>query len=241
MRTLVLADIHAFPDLIFSAIEAEEKASGIKVERIVFAGDYIDIGPDPLAVLDFVENDPRVVSVLWGNHDAAIIAKQRISPQSPESWALRGRLLKHVDDWKLATVVDGVIITHAGISRVYDYQYQQRGIDGLCDYLNEEFRTDINDVLGEDGALFASLNMFTGEDEPLWYRPFPFSLPKSGFKQIAGHTPDGCYTEAQLKSMRDKGLRLIDPYCREIGNQVGRYKYAIVSDGHVRVKGGVLK
>ena len=246
-RTIVLADIHAYPDLIFNALEAAEQ-NGDNTDSIILAGDYIDIGPDPIAVLDFVENDPRVKSVLWGNHDAAILAEQRISPQSPESWALRGRLLKHIGDWDIATIVDGVIITHAGVSNNYQHAFDTRTPQTFVDDLNELWKNDIHIALnppdeGMYGSRFdkyyLSGTMFNDEFEPLWYRPSSQTLLK-GIKQIAGHTPVDYYTEQQVKALRTAGLRLIDPYSRKVGTQLGRYKYAVIDDGHVRVREGVL-
>jgi hypothetical protein len=243
MRTMLLADIHAFPNLIFNALEAEERRTGEPIERIVFLGDYIDIGPDPLAVLDFIENDKRVKDVLCGNHDGAIIAQQRISPQSPESWHLRGRLINDVTqkNWKLATEVDGVLLTHAGVGVHYQTHFDKLGLKKFIDFLNDQFRRDVHGVLDTlDGKMYATVSVFNDEFGPLWFRPMPTGGVLQGVQQVAGHTPGDYYSQQNEKAIRKQGLRLIDPYSRETGEQGGRYKYGIILDGSVRVYSGVL-
>jgi len=236
VKTVVISDIHARPKLLLNALEHAGN-----YDSVVFAGDALDIGADPEGALRVIDENCDVA--LFGNHDICAVFGVPISPQDSVSFSyasyLRG---KHASkEWKFAYAVDGVIITHAGIS-----SFNAGTIYGEVDHLL--VASDINRIMRRE---FDSAPMFHDDKENywlasplmdrwgcLWYRPSVDTLP--GFKQVAGHTPDLCYTESQLKSLRNKGLRLVDPYARSHFGEDGYYKYATITDGKVRVHSGVL-
>lgn len=112
------------------------------VDRLVFAGDFADRGPDGRACLELIEASGA--EVLWGNHDVAVLLGRPIDPQDPASRTLRPHFVERFGAaaWKLALCVDGVLVTHAGLSRVYRHDWEACGHDPerLAARLNEEFQ-----------------------------------------------------------------------------------------------------
>ncbi len=72
MRILLLSDIHAN----FEALESVFgflRDSNVSYDRVVCLGDYVDYGPDPNEVIDFLKNRGGNMVFLLGNHDKALI------------------------------------------------------------------------------------------------------------------------------------------------------------------------
>ncbi len=78
-KYMVIGDIHG---CLYKVQQLEHLFS--TVDKIIFVGDYIDRGPDPLGVLEFVANVPNAIC-LTGNHEWKYIKKirkgQRVFPQ----------------------------------------------------------------------------------------------------------------------------------------------------------------
>jgi len=225
MRTIVIADCHGNPKLISNALEH----AGFDRDKddLVFAGDFLDIGPDPLWCLDLlVEND---ANILWGNHELAIILKQAIHPQSGLSWKFYDILIQMVPEWDVMAAVDGVLISHAGLSQVYERSLWKElkssdPAQAIADNFNERFRM----VLSVDNVA----DDFWAEDSPLWYRP-GLLMPIFGMTQVVGHTPPESW---MLNDFPE--FHMIDPYARAaqvLGVQDTRYRYAIIENGSVTV------
>jgi hypothetical protein len=133
--------------------------------------------------------------------------------------------------WKVATCVDGVLVTHAGVSTRY-----QEALDHDCHgdpaqlaaYLNDAFTAAVRRELetgdwDEDGIL--------GRSGPLWYRPLPWAeqLPLPGVRQVAGHTPPQPGLEA-------RGFWMVDPCVwMSMTDAPWRVRYAVIEDGGVAV------
>jgi hypothetical protein len=198
--------------------------------------------------------------VLWGNHDVAALIGQVVTPQDPGSWRLRPRFLEHfrAADWKLALCVDGVLVTHAGLSRVYrrDFARCARDPARLATQLNAEFRAvlavaaEVAEVAVSGAALPADLDpVWPDEDQPsllddmgpLWFRPDP-AFPREllqGVTQVCGHSAlDG----ADLHALAGLGVYVIDPsLVLGLPHDLGvTYRYAVIEGGAVRVEEGVV-
>lgn len=87
MRLLLLSDIHANP----WALEAIERRVG-PVDAVLVAGDAVNYGPAPGAVLDWLTGR-RAVAVR-GNHDQAVAFRQ-----DPKAAPAKARLARTLAEW----------------------------------------------------------------------------------------------------------------------------------------------
>ena len=206
MRTLIVSDAHGYPQLVQNAIDAAGD-----YDQLVFAGDAVDIGPDPRGVLSLLRELDAVC--LMGNHDAAALLCQRISPQDYVSFGVADEARTWMESWRITYLVDGVLISHAGV------------IYPGTDFTDRTLNSLAHDMNG-----------------PLWYRPEqldggidPFMPPR----QIVGHTPAGYYDSRRIAELEEKGLYMIDPYARQYDDgSLTHYRYAIIEDGHVAIHHG---
>jgi len=180
--------------------------------------------------------------VLVGNHELAILVGTPLFEQTPESPLFRPVLREKVltctreTAWKVATVVDGVLLTHAGVSETYERVFAkecQGDPTRLAAYLNRQFLVAVRRELltGERDQLD-----LLGVDGPVWFRPRPYSsqLPLAGVTQVVGHTPP----EPQLEM---GGFFMVDPCVFRGVPDTGRYRYATIQDGRVQVREGTLR
>jgi Calcineurin-like phosphoesterase len=239
MRTFVVADAHGYPQLIQSAL----RHGGFKPgeDDFVYAGDLLDRGPDAAGCVALVES--YATEVLLGNHDVAALLELEIYPQNEESPGFGTFLREKVLDpdrsraWKVAVCVEGVLITHAGVSQ----EYQRVFVEDceadpvrLAGRLNEIFvalverQPPIRDWSEDD--MLADNGLF-------WFRPRPYSsvAPLPGCVQVAGHTPP-------LAALEEDGFYMIDPCAWEweLTGEPGYFRYAIVEAGRVIVAEGTL-
>ena len=185
--------------------------------------------------------DRFATEVLVGNHEVGVMLDFMIYPRTPESFACRQLLFDRVlgedpeSAWKAATCVDGVLVTHAGVSSEYERVFRehcQGDASLLAAHLNTSFLEAVRRELetGEwevDGIL--------GEGGPTWFRPRPYSafLPMSGLRQVVGHTPP-------VPELEQVGFHMVDP-CASMGmDDLGRFRYAVIEGGQVRVEEGTL-
>ncbi len=239
MRTFVVADAHGHPELIRGALRRGGFESG--EDDFVYAGDLLDRGPDGPGCITLVESD--ATEVLLGNHDVAAMLGLVVYPQNRESPGLGALFREKVLNpdrskaWKVATCVDGVLITHAGVSEEYEQVFKEQcGSDPtrLADCLNATFLTLVerqppvgdwfeHDMLGENGLF--------------WFRPRPYSrlAPLPGCPQVVGHTPP-------LARLQEDGFYMIDPCAWEweLRGVPGYLRYAVIETGRVRVEEGTL-
>lgn len=234
MATVLISDAHGYPELIERALEHAGFTVG--QDAFIYMGDFLDRGPDPGACFELV--DRYATEVLLGNHEMAALVPFPICQQDPSSLTFRSRLIDRVLNvpterrWKAAACVDGVLITHAGVSQRYQRLFDEEcGGDAalLAARLNADFLAAIRQELetgdwDKDGIL--------GDYGPLWLRPGPWSrwLPLAGVPQVAGHTPP-------LPEPEGFGFYMIDP-CTWTWRGGGRrtVRYAMIEDGKVRVK-----
>jgi hypothetical protein len=242
-RTIVISDAHGYPQLVRNALEHARYEAG--VDRLVFAGDFADRGPDGRECLELIETSGA--EVLWGNHDVAVLLGQTIAPQDPESPKLRPHFGQRFREgvWKLALCVEGVLITHAGLSRAYrhDWEACDQDPERLAARLNEEFRLVLGPyVRGEADSDWPDDDKPSLLDDmgPLWFRPTP-ALPEGllqGAIQVCGHSP---FDGREHRALAQQGLHVVDPtLVLGIMHDHGiTYRYAVIEGGAVRVEEGV--
>ena len=237
MRTFVISDAHGYPELIQNALDHGGFRPG--VDAFVYAGDLLDRGTDAEGCIALVEE--YATEVLLGNHDVAALLGFFVYPQDPGAPRFRSlfidRVLNAEPDhaWKAATCVDGMLITHAGLSSAYERVFEEECHgDPVClaGYLNQALLDAVRRELetgeyDEQGIL--------GDGGPTWFRPPPHGdlHPLSGIRQVVGHTPP-------LPELEELGFYMVDP-CAFLGMEdPGRFRYAVIEDGRVRVEEGSL-
>ena len=182
--------------------------------------------------------------MLWGNHDVAVLLDRFVYPCSGESKEFRELFIERFRSgaWRLATCVDGVLVTHAGVSSEYALAWEEYGREPaqLAERLNDEFHI-IVDYLLTSGRKDVRPPIL-GNLGPLWFRPPNESREHliPGLTQIAGHTP--CQWPGTVRELREAGVYLIDPDV--LGGLPPedrcKYRYAVIEAGEVRVEDGRL-
>jgi hypothetical protein len=203
MRAIVISDAHGQPHLITNALEHADYNQ--KKDRLIFAGDFVDIGSFPQKCLDVLQENRA--EMLWGNHELAIILNKHISPQSIESRSLLGPISQI--PFKVVAIHDDVVITHAGVSIRYKTYA-------------DDFKK-LNDV---------TLNDLWHDDSPVWFRPGKVPVC-TGIKQVIGHTPFE-YIQKYFPETPLENVYMIDPYTTK-GMGKDRFRYATIKNGDVTV------
>ena len=209
MRSIICSDCHGRPELIENVI----KHSGYDEDqdRLVFAGDFVDIGPDPIRCLEILKK--HNAELLWGNHDLARYMGHAIWPQSSYDPEIYEAIYNIRHDFQIATIVgDNILVTHAGLGeRCYNSYFKpDDDIEYIFDVLN---------------AL--SLREFWNDYSPVWYRPNGYDRLVTSFRQICGHTPP----------THDNGLMgiSVDPYVRHNFGSKDRFRYAVIQDNVISI------
>ena len=172
-RTFVLSDAHGYPELVRNALE--HGGFDPDRDRLVYAGDLLDRGPDPQGCLDLLEEN--AAEVLFGNHELAVLLGLPIADQDAASAGFgalleeRALVAEPGSRWKVASCVQGVLISHAGVSSRYAQVWAgrcRRDPRLLVSYLNRTFV----DAIGADaGAEQERIRGILGDEGPLWFRP----------------------------------------------------------------------
>src|SRR5450830_492369 len=125
--TLVVSDVHAFPEFLENALRRSGFRAG--VDHLVFAGDLLDRGGQPGACLERL--DELRAEMLIGDHDHATMLGYFIGEQSLASRGYRQALLRRFSSGALSllTQADGVLISHAGLSRAFAPDFAAVGRD----------------------------------------------------------------------------------------------------------------
>jgi hypothetical protein len=189
--------------------------------------------------------------VLLGNHDLAVLLDTPVWPQEPDSPAFRPRLIEKVLDkdpaaaWKAVTAVEGVLVSHAGISALYERVFREtcHGEPAVfAERMNEEFWDSVRSWLGgerhavdaADAETVADAGDLFGDYGPFWFRPPPFTnaRPLNGVTQVAGHTPP-------IGGLAKDGFYMIDPgvWLADFGEPL-QFRYAVIEEGRVSVAQG---
>ena len=240
--TLVVSDVHAFPEFLENALRRSGFRAG--VDHLVFAGDLLDRGGQPRACLERL--DELGAEMLIGDHDHATMLGYFIGEQSPASRGYRQALLRRFSSGALSLVthVDGVLVSHAGLSRAFAPDFAAVGRDPvrLAQLLNEEFRRDLERQLSV-GMTQPEPRTLDGHS-PLWLRVDDSDVGPErlldGVKQIAGHTTPSVFRHWTETDFRAAGLYLIDPGSYGLGSRdhPRHYRYGVIGGGAVSVEAG---
>ena len=221
-RTIVVADPHATPELFLGVLE--HSGYDREADRLIVAGDLLDIGPDPKGLLDAVQEFGA--EVLLGNHEQAAMTGHEISEASPQSPQFAPLLREKVmgREWKIAAAVGDILVTHAGVGIGYTPEFEAAGSDltRFAEWLNDEFVADL-ELFEKDGFVEQkSWSMLA----PLRWRP-RMSAPLP-VRQIFGHTPPSAIVD--LSGLESRGIFAIDPDVRphDYFGAPLRMRYAVV-------------
>ena len=219
MRAIVLGDAHGRTELITNVLRHSNYNPD--EDRLIFAGDALDIGPDGRECLDILAENKAIF--LLGNHELSIILHHPVGPQNTDSWMLFGRLLRMRAQGKLkiAAVHDNVLITHAGLSSVYYMKYKDWPLIDIAGDLNAQSNNS-----SEDAQI---LEQYWNDDSPIWYRPGS-TEPYPDITQICGHTPVS-YVRKYFSKFNLENFYMIDPYTPNNFESKDRYRYATIEKG----------
>jgi len=170
MCTIICSDCHGRPELIQNVID--DSGYDKNADRLIFAGDIFDIGPDPSACMQLLLR--LNAEVLWGNHDVAAYFGLRISPQSRYDDSAYEQLRKMSPSMKAATTVNDILITHAGVGEIFYSKFFD------CEVGAEKIQNCINSTTWE---------ILWDNCGPLWYRPNAYDRLIPFVRQVFGHTP----------------------------------------------------
>jgi len=230
MRTIVFSDVHGEPAVIRRVLEHSGYSAGD--DRLVFAGDAIDIGRDSAGCLDLL--DDLGVEFLVGNHEYGAFLDWGFEPLEPRvKETIDSRLTS--GEWLLAAEADGVLITHAGVSADWHDRFGEAGEGDVARFvaaLNDEFRRAVESGLWSEGVV--------EDDGPLWWRPGRGEPEVPELVQVLGHTPPEMLGSTDsVDALAKSGFYLIDPYVRKWAGQgfppPAPVRYAVIEVGAVRV------
>ena len=243
--TLVVADVHGYPELLENALRGSGFREGI--DRLVFAGDFLDRGDSAGECLERL--DQLGAETLIGNHDQAIALGYWIGEQQEASKAFREPLLERLRTRRvnLVTSVDGVLISHAGLTRVFAADFDELGHDParLAARLNDEYHAAVRRQL-EHGRELPEPRILD-EWSPQRLRVDDADVGPGrlldGAEQIAGHTTPTVFRRWTEAAFRAAGLHVIDPgtYGLGPGDHPRHYRYAVIQGGAVRVEAGTTE
>ncbi len=230
-RTVVVSDLHGEARLLERALEAVGFGAG---DRLVIAGDLIDVGRDDTVGLA----TELEATILAGNHEVCAALGILIQPQNPESLERGPEFAQRFvgGKWALATAADGWLITHAGVSTSLNDVIEEcdREPDRIAAELNGRFRTEMAAAVPLAPLDWEDIERFRligSEAGPLWFRPRSLPRLPGGLPQVVGHTPPETYTPAHLAALHAAGWRLIEP-----GGRGGvAYRCCVIEDGHASV------
>jgi len=209
MRSIICSDCHGRPELIQNVVD--DSGYDRKTDRLIFAGDLFDIGPDPLACMQLLLR--LNAEILWGNHDVAAYFDLRISPQSRYDSSTYEQLHKISSSIQSAAIVDDdILVTHAGVGERFYSQF---------------FVLDSDAEIIRDCINAMPLNMLWNDYSPLWYRPNEYDKLISFVRQVFGHTPKLEYS--------------VDPWTPHDYDSPSRYRYIVVENGEIRVCDSALR
>ena len=247
-RVVVVSDAHGHVDLIENALS--HAAFDSVRDGLVYAGDLVDGRSGPAEVRECIALlKDRGAQFLWGNHDVAVLLDYHIDGQVPESrphftGPFRDEFRRtSADRWRLAVRVQGVFITHAGISTDYlnDYLYADKSHrvddpDAFLRRLNDTFDRAARRQL--ESCLPDKLDRIMGRRAPhrfRVFRPDMTGLVLPGVVQVAGHSaPETHGSEQVRQALARRGFHIVDPsYHIRAGR--GGFRYAVIEDGRVEV------
>lgn len=242
MPTLIVGDLHFKQHEILPRVS--ELIARLGAERVVFCGDLCDdwgaTGERALGSLSFMADWLREArasgvraDVLLGNHDFAYV--EGVPGAGTIGWLMgevRERLLSF--EPVVATTVDDVLVTHAGVTRAWAREW----LPGCADAHDACLALE---GLYADRACWGALAQ-AGPARGGWQVPGPLwadaselaADPLPGVRQVVGHTPQR--TCARLCA--DPEVWCCDTFSLfRDGRPVGDGTMLVVDDGKIEVVG----
>ena len=243
--TLVVSDVHGYPELLENAVRSSGFRAG--TDRLVFAGDFLDRGDRAGECLERL--DELGAETLIGNHDQAIALGYWIGEQQEASKAFREPLLERLRTRRLnlVTSVDGVLISHAGLTRVFAADFDELGRDParLAARLNDEYHAAVGRQLAHGREMPQPRVLDEWSPQRLRVDDADVGPGRllDAVEQIAGHTTPTVFRRWTEAEFRAAGLHAIDPgtYGLGPGDHPRHYRYAVIQGGAVRVEAGTME
>jgi hypothetical protein len=233
MRTLIFADLHEPTQSVLKRIETlivDENP-----DRVVFLGDYFDRYHDTPRDAERMAKwlvkslaDPRRTHLI-GNHDASYLWPVESTFCPGFTWQKEAVIRKNLgadakDEFVFHTLVDGWLLTHAGLSA----DWVTAPIDLLPKWLEKEEKGARQAFDMGRHHWFANVGCTRGGFRPsggiLWCDQTEL-IPISKIRQIYGHTPG--------LEPRWAGP---DHLCLDTAIENGPQHFAVVEDGFVTVR-----
>lgn len=242
MTTLVIGDIHIKARQVLPRVEEllDERAD---ISRVVFTGDYCDdwnvrsgvFMNDIEYLASWVENmrdEGYQVDLVFGNHDFQYLLGESGPGTHMELMSFVSSTLFPLD-LRIACVVDGYLITHAGLTA----SWSRHHIDNPK--TAEEACKRLNDLL--DAGTYAAYDILflCGAGRGGWDTPGPlwadlYELkddPSLDIPQIVGHTP---VESAHMVSSRGNDLWFCDTFSTyPSGTPIGDGSVLLIENGVV--------
>ena len=231
-RTIVISDAHGYPAFIENALA--HACFDPVIDRLVFAGDFIDRGPDSERCLELIEEHADII--LFGNHEVELMIGAPIEFDSGSDQfesLLIERFREDQQRWRIAVAVGDVLVTHAGLCTEYLRALGRTSVasaEELALAVEAQARFELGVILGIGVADYDGVLSQTG---PLWFRPhhrFLAELP-AGLVQMVGHTPPET-TEGDLTR---HCWHLVDPFAFRSPPMQGSCRYGIIDSAGPRV------
>lgn len=249
METLVVGDVHLKARPILSAVD-DVLASRPDIGRVVFAGDICDewyAGPEKAVdgICSFARwvekhrDQGLSVDIVFGNHDFQyLLGEEGPGTQLPLVPFVRETLFPL--GLRMAHVVDGFLVTHAGLTCSWANEYLGQPSTA------EEAALRLNEMLDE-GSLrtlykLSACGAGRGGREvpgPLWAdRQELLRDPYPAFGQIVGHSPVPCVASKRVQTTAFDGSRpsvvlwFCDTFSRfSNGRPIGNGEMLLMADG----------
>lgn len=199
----VIPDIHGCVKTLRTLIE--EQIRPTKYDEIYFLGDYIDRGPDPKGVIDYVrtlQREEYTITALMGNHEEFVLELYDAEIRSKNRWFFNYAHQKR-RAWK--AIGGKETLKSFGILTLRDLPYDYIEWMGTLEYFIE-----LDDfILVHAGLNFDINDPFEDKKTMLWTREYTVDPSKIGNKRIIhGHVPINI--ELIDFSIRNKQYQFID-------------------------------
>jgi hypothetical protein len=215
MRYIVCADLHGNA-VRYAEILRHSKYS--QNDQLICLGDVADIGPESIFITEDLIKKNAIL--LPGNHEIAHLLGHQINPYDHllDQTIFNSLWNKLIVEKRAQFIIEieGFILSHSGVSSLIEKKF----IDNLILF---------NDTLYEFYIEKISFNDFFYSEAygPTWFRPYDYTDPYPGIKQVIGHTP---WHSLNPRAKRDPDLFCIDGYSED-----GSAKYAVIEDGNIEV------
>ncbi|MCF8367189.1 MAG: serine/threonine protein phosphatase [Bacteroidales bacterium] len=222
MKKWVIPDLHGCEKTLIALVENHIKPE--KSDVLYFLGDYIDRGPNPKGVLDYImnlQNDGFDARPLRGNHEEYLVLAYNFAKQQKQKFLFRKQQNKLFNEW----------IRHGG-----SFTLNSFGVKKVLDipekYINwlqklPHYFEDGKYVIVHAGLNFDRLDPYEDKHAMLWSKAFNPVTEKIDNKIIIhGHVPVSFdFIKTTLSNPHRKYIALDNgcylPHKEGMGNLVG--------------------